>query len=483
MPQSTAWIGLRRGLATSAERRHRLVGWRPENTRWGEDAMPEQEHVALRKIVWSEVFPWLNLVRCFRIAVQLRLLACGALGLLVMLSGWSVLGFVFSGNPAILPDADPVLSACPWLAGAELIGDRPGVFGLKWGVPPGDVAPILPSPGRTEAGSTGLPGPGRATAFGQYEPAHPFWGVWELLSAPWRNLFDPNWTPASSTDRLVRFVFLLLNGLWALSVWAVFGGIITRAAAIELATYERAKTIRSIRYVASRWRAYFAAPFFPLLGVLLIGLPVAIVGLLLRLELTGWVAAILWPLLLLSGWLMALLLLGLLFGWPLMWANISVEGVDSFDAVGRAYNYVFQRPLHYLFYALVASLLGALGWLLVWNFVAAVVALTYGAAAWGAGPARMAAIVGRSPDLGVLGTLTAGWIAFWVQGLKLLGTGFLFSYFWTASTAIYYLLRHDADATEMDEVCPEEEPSSQPAEANNAGPATSPGGLPESQAE
>ncbi len=445
--------------------------------------MPEQEHLALRKIVWSEIFPWLNLARCFRIAVQFRLLACGAAGLLLMLTGWSVLGFLFSGNPSISRDAEPVLASCPWLTAAELIGDRPGVFGLKWGMPPCDVTPVAPSPGRTEAGSTSGRAPVSPTAFGHYDPGHPFWGVWELLSAPWRVLFDPNWTPASSTDRVVRFAYLLFSGLWALAVWALFGGIITRAAAIELATYDRAKTVRSVRFAASRWRAYFAAPFFPLVGVLLLGLPVALVGLLLRTEITGWAAAIAWPLLMIDGSLMALLLLGLLFGWPLMWANISVEGIDSFDAVGRAYNYVYQRPLHYLFYVVVASNMGALGWLLVWNFVAAVVALTHGAAAWGAGAARMEAIVGRSGDLGALGSVTAGLIAFWDQGVRLLGAGFLFSYFWTASTAIYYLLRRDADATELDEVCPEEELVPQLVETKNSGSGAGNSSLPESQAE
>ena len=66
----------------------------------------------------------------------------------------------------------------------------------------------------------------------------------------------------------------------------------------------------------------------------------------------------------LAGLLMALLLLGLLFGWPLMWGTISTEGTDSFDALSRSYAYLFQRPLHYLFYALVAAI-GWLGWILV----------------------------------------------------------------------------------------------------------------------
>ena len=74
---------------------------------------------------------------------------------------------------------------------------------------------------------------------------------------------------------------------------------------------------------------------------------------------------LLWPLALVAGLLMTLLLLGLLFGWPLMWATISAEGTDSFDALSRSYAYVFQRPLHYLFYIMVAAVIGWLGWLLV----------------------------------------------------------------------------------------------------------------------
>ena len=36
--------------------------------------------------------------------------------------------------------------------------------------------------------------------------------------------------------------------------------------------------------------------------------------------------------------------------------------------------------------------------------------------------------------------------------MKLLAVGYLFSYFWTAAAAIYFLLRRDVDATETDEV-------------------------------
>ncbi len=51
-------------------------------------------------------------------------------------------------------------------------------------------------------------------------------------------------------------------------------------------------------------------------------------------------------------------------------------------------------------------------------------------------------------------------IGFWVDVVKTVAVGFLFSYFWSAATYIYFLLRQSVDATEMDEVAVEEEPES-----------------------
>jgi len=447
--------------------------------------MAEQETPSVRKVAWSELMPWLSLVRCFRIAIQLRLLFCAALGALAMLSGWTVLGWVFSGNDRLSKEFD-LEPRCPWLVLTEQIPDQPTWLQGGRGLPTAGF-PGLPEQGREPR----LP-PTResdaAPLWGSFPSLEPLLGVWEHLGAPWHKVFAPSPRRIDFTDRLPRLALLFFCGLWALAVWALFGGIITRAAAVELATHDRAKTGRTVRFAAAKWRAYFAAPFFPMVGVLFMGLGIALAGLLLRTQITIWLTALVWPLILLAGFFMALLLLGLLFGWPLMFANVSVEGVDSFDAVGRAYNYVFQRPLQYLFYAVVAVVLGALGWLVVWNFVAAIVGVTYGAAAWGGADIR--AIATGEGDLLWFTGIWATWIRFWVEGLKMLGAGFLFSYFWTASTAIYFLLRRDADATEMDEVCPEEEeqpPQPLPAVGSDAAGAPvvegGPEGLPENKAE
>src|SRR5262249_58778459 len=60
-----------------------------------------------------------------------------------------------------------------------------------------------------------------------------------------------------------------------------------------------------------------------------------------------------WPLVLLAGLAMAVVLVGLV-GWPMMYGTISAEGSDSFDALSRSYSYVYQSPWNYMWNCLVA---------------------------------------------------------------------------------------------------------------------------------
>ena len=52
-------------------------------------------------------------------------------------------------------------------------------------------------------------------------------------------------------------------------------------------------------------------------------------------------------------------------------------------------------------------------------------------------------------------------LAFWNGCLAPGATAFLYSYFWSAATAIYFLLRQNVDGTERDEVAVEEEPEAE----------------------
>ena len=195
---------------------------------------------------------------------------------------------------------------------------------------------------------------------------------------------------------------------------------------------------------------------------------------------------------------MAVILLGLAFGWPLTIAAISTEGQDSFDAMTRSYAYTFQRPLNYAFYAIVAIIFGGLCWLLVARVTEATENLSFWSTSWGANvadanrienirdpstiqtPATSPATSPQTDDTAASpqtdnpaappqttsavtprGTATFRWsrnvIGFWISMLKSVAVAFLYAQFWCLVAAIYLLLRKDVDDTELDEVFISEE--------------------------
>ncbi len=164
----------------------------------------------------------------------------------------------------------------------------------------------------------------------------------------------------SRASGIANRTYLILVILWTLAVWGFFGGAITRMAAVQVVRNEKISMREALNFARERFQSYFSAPVFPLifLGVLtffliLFGLfsgLIPIVGDVL-------IAGLLWPIVIIIGLIMAVVLVGLV-GWPLMNATISTEGSDSFDALSRSYSYVYQAPWHYIWYSFVALAYG-----------------------------------------------------------------------------------------------------------------------------
>lgn len=381
--------------------------------------MAESNSATVRAVAWSELFPWLSIVRAFRLAIAVRALILGAVGILLTVTVWGIIGTTFGIDAEATAWLQPFVD-CPWLAVTHnIVPDQPSL--------PGTV------------GGEGV------TASG-WNPVEPISGSWTLLSAP-------------ATEGLSRTGFslsaavcLLLCGLTAAAIWAFFGAAICRTAAVRLAADEQVGVAAALRFACRKWISYFFAPLVPIGIALVAACVVLALGWLMQTNPGLLLAGFLWPLVLVAGFLMALLLLLALCGWPLMWPAISAEGTDTFDALSRSFGYVLQRPLRYLFYIVVAAVVGWLGWILVRNFAAGMIWMGYWAAGWGCGNDQINAIRFGSDELSGVGQFGAGMIRFFAGCVKLLAVGYLFSYFWTASTAIYFLLRRDVDATELDEV-------------------------------
>jgi hypothetical protein len=408
----------------------------------------------LTRVAWREIFPWLLLFRTFRLAIDSRKLALATLAVALTAAGWSGLGWVFSAPR----EDDPHLAA-----GIDAYGDWPWNTSAAGGEHLADegIAPWHMG-AAAERDSDRLR---RAWDGGaDWRIDNPFLDPWRRLGDPFRQLF------ASRLSVPVGMAYYACAGLWALVVWSWFGGAIVRIAAVEMAREDRLSIKSSVRHVRAKWRAHVAAPLLPLVGVLIGVVLMLPLGLAMRLDAGLLLVGLLWPLALLGGLVMTIFLVGLVFGWPLMWAAIGVEGRDSWDALSRAYAYVYQRPIEYLFYAAISLLLGALGWLFVSFFASAVIYLALWSASWGSGADRLEevrlAVPAEVPPLewpiAAAGTVDgeagfarqtgAALVAAWSALVRLVALGFAYSYFWTAVTAIYLLLRRDADGTPLDEV-------------------------------
>ncbi|MBX7073510.1 MAG: hypothetical protein K1X71_10220 [Pirellulales bacterium] len=395
---------------------------------------------------WRERFPALLLLRAPRVALDPRLLVVGALGLWLTVVGWWALGNVFDGGD------DPAMTQLQQRLGS-------GDWSLRASAP--ETASVQARiPGGVEvAGTSYMPG-------GRWLPLE-FLGSWSMLSRPLRSIFDPQLN-------VVGFTYALLCGLWTVAVWSYCGGIITHIAAVRLAREERVALGAAHRHTLKKYGAYFWAPLFPLVGVALLSLPIVAVGWLMRFDAGILALSLAWPLCLVAGLVMMVFLVGLAFGWPLMWSTISVEGTDSFDALSRTYAYVYQRPLHYLGYVVVVCILGLLASAVVTLFTSGVVLLSLWGASWSTGGARMAQVVSELPSVTAplawfgptpmvdataeaptfsgVGRAGVAVLGFWVACVQYLALGFGVSYFWSASTAIYLLLRKEVDAAELDDV-------------------------------
>jgi hypothetical protein len=340
--------------------------------------------------------------------------------------------------------------------------------------------------------------------------------------------FSPRSTGYTST-----YFFLVM--LWTLATWALFGGAITRIAAVQVTRGEKIGLREAVRFTLKRFLSYLMAPLFPLALVLIVLIFMVLFGIP---HLLPWLGDIfwdglLWWLMLLCGLVMAVTLVGLV-GWPLMAVTISTEGTDSWEAVSRSYSYVYQKPWHYLWYSLVAIAYGAV---LVF-FVGFMVSLTAYLAKWGVSKTPFVSLANREPSyLFVYAPTSFGWrtlllegatvhgqkvvengainpdayadyldhsrpdgttykwpdektkekevlngankvgaflVAVWLGIAFLLMLGFGYSYFWSASTIIYLLMRRHVDAAELDEVYLEEDEQEGPYGGHFVPPASPP---------
>src|SRR6202035_1721232 len=292
--------------------------------------------VELGKVDWKRIFPWIRLFRVFRTAIDLRMLALGCVALVALSVGDSVFAILPFGSGD--PNAASGRPAYSWDSPAAI---NPVDFPSRVAHDPGGTLLSIAS-------------------------------NWERVLQPLRTILQPARVIMEPQASWGHKALAWTRLLWALCVWAVFAGAMTRIAAVEQATDAPLPFWGAVRFSLESFFSYMTAAILPVVGIGLFWLLCAIGGWIGRVPWIGQpVLGLLWGLELVFGFLMALILIAAVAGWPLMYATIGAEASDGFDAFSRSYSYVFTRPWHYLWFSIVALTYGAV----VTTFISLVAAL------------------------------------------------------------------------------------------------------------
>lgn len=373
----------------------------------------------VHEIRWSDALPWWILFRAAGAAFSPTVILLAALGALATWAGWSVADQL--GLKSFDPVADVIASAT--------LGD----------------SLVLPSTGAAAGGTPSLVPSRRSLPW--------LGGLVDRLPGAARDLVRLIGVPFRPSATLAEMAGVLARLGWFVLVWSIFGTAITRHVALKLVDEEAPGPIGATLYGSRKWLPAFNSVLFVLVGVVALSIPGAILGLLMRTEWGLAFAGAVWPLVLLGAVVLAILVIGVAAGWPLMVAAVGVERADSFQAISTAFSYLYQRPLHYAFYAAVSLVVAVPALAAAGLFADATGTLALWAASFGMGHDRTAAVLdGLSSGGPVAGAWGVRAIAFWTRGIETLLSSFGWGYFWAIATAAYLLLRNDVDGTELDEV-------------------------------
>lgn len=429
------------------------------------------------KVDWSDLLPWTIIFRSLSSACSVAAVVFALAGVLATPMGWIASEAIFFGSQE-LKDENPILAEL-----AELNrSPYRGVFQA------------------TEKGNNDL----SVLGIGLSGPRL----VFEQITRPFYAIFG-----GATTTR--EFLYFALGGLWSIVVWSFVGLGITRVCLLRLTRNEKAGLDDAFEYAVDYFPTCFSALGLPLLAVFLLCIPTFLIGLFMAVDFGAMLVGLVWFVVLSISFVLGILLLGLCASWPLVVTSVAAEGQNAFDAVTRAFAYVFQRPVHYIFYSLVAIVFGGIVWLVAYQFTDSVVRLSFWSTGWGAnrisadrideikgfatpfrenlsssetwvskfqdeGTVEQSELIGIEPTNQLTGdgsqvgdavepsidsevspdapteasmlSRARSFIYFWIAFAKTVAAAFIHGLFWCMASAIYLLLRKEVDDTEMDEV-------------------------------
>jgi hypothetical protein len=188
------------------------------------------------------------------------------------------------------------------------------------------------------------------------------------------------------------------------------------------------------------------------------------------------------PLALVVAAVVAVIAIGVGGGLGLMFPTIAYEDSDGFDAISHSFSYTYARPWRLGFYVTVAFIYGAICYAFVRFFLFLVLWITYAFlqlgfvhrnaklhAIWPA-PRFGEFLTGHPTTTTAWATSASAWLVhLWILVIVGLMIAFVISFYFSAGTIIYALMRHRVDRVPLNDVyIAQDEIQAQPGSASPA---------------
>jgi hypothetical protein len=269
-----------------------------------------------------------------------------------------------------------------------------------------------------------------------------------------------------------HYVYCLVFVTITLAVMSVAGGALCRIAALQFAQGEKPGLTEAIRFSLRRFRSFFAAPLAPIAIMLFMGLFTFLLGLAGNIPRAGeLIVGLGMPLALVFGALITVILIGAVVGFGLMFPAVAYDGSDCFDSISRSFSYVYAQPSRMACYSIMAAIYGAICYVFIRFFAFLMLWITHcllQLAIWtdssSGGADKLTAIWPKPQFMDLLGSpgpVPANWTELWAGRLICLFVliviglmvSFIISFYFSANTVIYSLMRKRVDNTALDDVC------------------------------
>lgn len=267
-----------------------------------------------------------------------------------------------------------------------------------------------------------------------------------------------------------HFVYCIIFFVIELAVISIAGGAICRIAALQFARGEKPGLTEALRFSTKRFTSFFTAPLAPVGIIILPVLFIFLLGLMGNIPWAGeLIIGIFMLLALIAGALITVVLIGAFAGFNLMFPAVAYDGSDCFDAISRSFSYVYAKPWRMVFYTAIAAVYGAVCYTFVRLFAFSLLWVTHQSLQLGvwvenSNEVNKLTAIWPKPEfmklLGSSGLATTNWAeslsAFLVHLFLLAVIGlivsFIISFYFSANTIIYSLMRNKVDNTALDDI-------------------------------